>query len=466
MSAPISANSGSLTGQHLLAEDKLKENSETQSVTAGTNQKTSTAGTVTKGDSVQISEEASLLSSNMTAEKNGGELEPVRITMPGTMLYSKNGYATSSITQSNSVARLGQVIDQTFASAKSDTTEQSGTDNTSDTEEAKPRVYMSSSPEPAAESTTSSSPEVTSKAAVEDSTESTPKDDMSRSSEPTAKETAGSTEPESSAAGNEEREASLTSENNYVSQGTDGDDTVVGTIGDDILLGGAGNDIIISGSGNDALDGGDGDDILSGGSGADRLNGGSGTDAVDYSSSSAVYVDLEKGTGAGGDADGDTLSNIEQVQGSAYGDTITGDGNDNVLWGVNGDDNLFGNSGNDTLYGGDGNDALAGDAGTDYLAGGAGNDAYIFHQGSVHDVIIEADDEGNDMAYIKDYTNVRLYKSGDDLLISSSNRKDMMQFQNWFSTRNVESFYFETVDTMYTADEIARLAEDITPSET
>ncbi|WP_051249819.1 calcium-binding protein [Maridesulfovibrio zosterae] len=454
MSAPISANPGSLTSQQLLTEDKLKENSETQSVTAGTKQKTSTAGTVAKGDSVQISEEASLLSSNMTAENNEGELEAIRITMPGTMLYGKNGYATSSISQSNSVSRLGQVIEQTFANSKSDTTEQSGTEDTSTPEEAEPKVYMSSSSE------------ITPKAETEKSTESTPKAEVSRSSEPTEKPTASSTEPESSVAGNEEEKVALTSESNYVSQGTDGDDTVIGTVGDDILLGGAGNDIIIAGSGNDALDGGDGNDILSGGAGADRLNGGAGTDAVDYSSSSAVYVDLEKGTGVGGDADGDTFSNIERVQGSAYGDTITGDGNDNALWGVDGDDNLFGNSGDDTLYGGDGNDALAGDAGTDYLAGGAGNDAYIFHQGSVHDVIIEADDEGNDMAYIKDYTNVRLYKSGDDLLISSSNKKDMMQFQNWFSTRNVESFYFETVDTMYTADEIAGLAEDITPQGT
>ncbi|MGO4843908.1 protease, partial [Rhizobiaceae sp. 2RAB30] len=55
------------------------------------------------------------------------------------------------------------------------------------------------------------------------------------------------------------------------------------------------------------LDGGNGDDILAGLGGADQLIGGAGTDTADYSASaSGVTVDLDAGTGLGGDAQGDT----------------------------------------------------------------------------------------------------------------------------------------------------------------
>ena len=61
----------------------------------------------------------------------------------------------------------------------------------------------------------------------------------------------------------------------------------------------------------------------------------------------------------GGGAGTDTLSNIENITGSNYADTLTGDGGDNIL---------TGGSGNDTLTGGAGNDTLEGNAGTDTAA--------------------------------------------------------------------------------------------------
>ncbi|MFD1729814.1 calcium-binding protein, partial [Rhizobium viscosum] len=89
---------------------------------------------------------------------------------------------------------------------------------------------------------------------------------------------------------------------------------------------GTGNDldnIVTGGLGNDVLHGGNGNDILIGGAGADVLNGGAGTDTVSYAgSSSGVTIDLDAGTGHGGDAEGDTLSGIEVVVGSGYGDTL------------------------------------------------------------------------------------------------------------------------------------------------
>ena len=65
-----------------------------------------------------------------------------------------------------------------------------------------------------------------------------------------------------------------------------------------------------------------------------------------------------------------TLSNFENVLGSAFNDTITGDGGKNVLIGQYGSDRLRGGGGADTLHGGDGNDTLDGGSGANLLDGG------------------------------------------------------------------------------------------------
>ncbi len=153
------------------------------------------------------------------------------------------------------------------------------------------------------------------------------------------------------------------------------DDTVYGGDGNDVISGGAGNDLLYGDAGNDVLYGGAGNDTLVGGTGADSLDGGAGENLADYSaSSSAVNVNLATNANSGGDAAGDTLTAIQDVTGSAFNDTITGDGNANVLYGGNGNDQIYGGGGNDSLFGGNGNDTLAGGAGADYIDGGAGTD--------------------------------------------------------------------------------------------
>ena len=160
-----------------------------------------------------------------------------------------------------------------------------------------------------------------------------------------------------------------------VMSGGDGDDVVVGGGGDDALAGAGGNDTVYGGVGDDTLYGGDGDDRLEGGAGADALHGGGGRDAVSYAGSSAgVTVDLSAGTASGGDAEGDTFSDIEDVTGSDHDDTLNGDEGANRLTGGAGRDTLRGRAGADHLYGGDGNDRLYGDEGADHLFGGAGSD--------------------------------------------------------------------------------------------
>jgi serralysin len=172
-----------------------------------------------------------------------------------------------------------------------------------------------------------------------------------------------------------------------------GNDTLTGAAGDDVLAGQSGNDILngddgadelYGSSGNDTLNGGNNDDLLNGGTGADALDGGAGVDQASYKFSAAgVVVSLLAGTASGGSAAGDTLINIEDLKGSNFNDTLTGDGGVNRLYGLGGADTLngganndwlYGDNGDDTLNGGDGDDRLTGGAGADVLNGGAGTD--------------------------------------------------------------------------------------------
>ncbi len=126
---------------------------------------------------------------------------------------------------------------------------------------------------------------------------------------------------------------------------------------DDILIGDAGNNILMGVPGNDQLFGADGADTLVGGAGRDTLDGGAGVDTASYSGSNeAVTVDLSAGIGAGGDADGDQFSTIENVVGSRYGDRLIGNAEANLLNGGRGADTLTGGAGADTLMGSDGSD--------------------------------------------------------------------------------------------------------------
>lgn len=199
--------------------------------------------------------------------------------------------------------------------------------------------------------------------------------------------------------------------NANVLDGGAGDDRLDGEGGDDLLVGGAGADTLIGGEGvdmadysasgsgvavdlsgdigiggdaagdtlvgieilrgsafDDGLTGSDRDDLLIGGAGADMLVGGGGIDTADYrSSAAAIAIDLATGINAGGDAAGDTLTEIEIVIGSGFADAIVGDAGDNRLFGDGGDDRLAGGAGDDVLVGGGGADALAGGAGFDMV---------------------------------------------------------------------------------------------------
>jgi Ca2+-binding RTX toxin-like protein len=151
-------------------------------------------------------------------------------------------------------------------------------------------------------------------------------------------------------------------------------DIAQATVNNDTLYGLGGTDAIYGGGGDDVIDGGDGNDSLVGGAGADTLLGGAGIDVVSYGGAASVLVDLTDGHGVGGDAQGDVINGIENVNGTGFGDNLNGSAAANTLTGLGGDDVLHGQDGNDTLNGGDNEDFVYGDIGNDTLGGGAGDD--------------------------------------------------------------------------------------------
>jgi len=162
--------------------------------------------------------------------------------------------------------------------------------------------------------------------------------------------------------------------------GNDGNNRLDGGLGRDTLVGGAGNDTLRGGGDNDTLDGG------AGKVGFDTLVGGLGSDWLSYSGSGqGVTIDLSTGSAAGGDAQGDTFSEMENVIATAQNDVLTGNNEANTLIGAAGADFLSGGAGNDWVDGGGGDDSMA---------GGTGNDTYVVD--SAADTIVELAGAGID----------------------------------------------------------------------
>lgn len=172
----------------------------------------------------------------------------------------------------------------------------------------------------------------------------------------------------------------------------------IGSAGNDTLIASNSNAFLNGGEGDDILLGGNGDDVLLGGPGADYLNGGGGTNTTTYLNSPApVYVNLstnniEDGTikspqdssplylaalsGYGGDAEGDRLKNIQNIQGSTYDDILVAGDAGTKKSAKSGNGQTFdftgsyvdGSDGNDIIYAGPGSDVLDGGRGINWLS--------------------------------------------------------------------------------------------------
>jgi Ca2+-binding RTX toxin-like protein len=104
--------------------------------------------------------------------------------------------------------------------------------------------------------------------------------------------------------------------------------------------------------GADQLIGDDQSNLFRGGWDNDTLDGGAGSDTVDYSDKGdAVVVTLNGASDATVTVNGmaeDTIRNIEHLHGGSAADTLTGDGQINLLRGGDGADTLDGGVGFDT----------------------------------------------------------------------------------------------------------------------
>ena len=150
-------------------------------------------------------------------------------------------------------------------------------------------------------------------------------------------------------------------------------DVVYGDNTTNYIDGGAGDDYLFGYGGNDTIIGGAGNDVIGGGAGADYMDGGAGNNTLYYVGSAAgVTINLFAGTGSGGDAQGDSFVNFQNIYLPNFDSTAYGDNTANTIVGGSGNDLLFGYGSNDVIVGGAGNDLIGGGAGADYMDGGTG----------------------------------------------------------------------------------------------
>ncbi len=185
--------------------------------------------------------------------------------------------------------------------------------------------------------------------------------------------------------------------------GGEGNDTLNGGPGDDELSGGPGDDVENGGPGDDRFGGFGFFDFGSGDPGNDQLNGGAGNDRFEQSTVFSqgpppTFTETTSNDGADnivGGPDFDTVSydeftftstmvdftpvNVNVSLDDAANDGSSGEG-DNVhsdvedINGGAGDDTLTGDAAANAIVGGDGNDTITGGGGSDNLVGGHGND--------------------------------------------------------------------------------------------
>jgi Ca2+-binding RTX toxin-like protein len=226
--------------------------------------------------------------------------------------------------------------------------------------------------------------------------------------------------------------------------GSDFDDTLVGNAEINVLSGQAGRDRLDGGAHSDALEGGAGDDALIG-------HVGDGDAAAFLDASNGVQADLQTGVATG--IGRDTMTNVESLIGSSFGDRLSGNEGFNFLLGFDGNDALDGRAGfdvadflspvdaslaahqsqgegTDTLAGFEGlagslgNDRLSGDGQQNFLEGRAGDDTVS--AGGGPDVVFGK--EGSDRLDGGTGDDKLFGGAGNDLLIGGAGAADSVSY--------------------------------------
>jgi Ca2+-binding RTX toxin-like protein len=164
--------------------------------------------------------------------------------------------------------------------------------------------------------------------------------------------------------------------------------------GNDTLTGGPGNDEIQGLDGDDTLTGGGGADLIWGGLGADAISGGAGRDMARYNDrgSTGVTVAIDGVADDGSVDDGppgardNVATDVEDLEGGAGDDSLSGSSAANRLFGNTGSDQLNGLDGDDVFYGDRpvGLEGGSGVGGADVMSGGGGTDQVDYtEQGEV-----------------------------------------------------------------------------------
>ncbi len=131
----------------------------------------------------------------------------------------------------------------------------------------------------------------------------------------------------------------------------------------------AASNVIIAGNTGGAVNGTGGNDLIVAGAGDDVVVGGGGSDTLSYNSAtSGVKLGLAAGPQKTQGSGIDSLTGVQNLVGSAFGDTFKGDPGANMLLGGGGTDTVDGRGGDDLIAGGAGKDTLVGGSGIDTVS--------------------------------------------------------------------------------------------------